>query len=42
MGGRYRYLLEHSIAGEDLEPLRSGLEDAFIHLMDNSTDNFAT
>ncbi|HYV44357.1 MAG TPA: hypothetical protein VFA20_05815 [Myxococcaceae bacterium] len=27
MGGRYRYLLEHSIAGEDLEPLRSGLED---------------
>ena len=27
MGGRYRYLLEHSIAGEDLEALRSGLED---------------
>jgi hypothetical protein len=27
MGGRYRYLLRHSIAGEDLEPLTSGLED---------------
>jgi hypothetical protein len=27
VGGRYRYLLEHSIAGEDLEALRSGLED---------------
>jgi hypothetical protein len=27
VGGRFRYLLEHSIAGEDMEPLRSGLED---------------
>src|SRR6266513_1312283 len=27
MGGRYRYLLQHSISGEDLEALTSGLED---------------
>jgi hypothetical protein len=27
MSGRYRYLLRHSISGEDLEALTSGLED---------------
>lgn len=27
MGGRFRYVLQHSIAGEELESLRSGLED---------------
>src|SRR5690349_5103417 len=27
MSGRYRYLVDHPISQEDLEPLQSGLED---------------
>ncbi len=27
MSGRYRYLIDHSISREELEPLQSGLED---------------
>jgi hypothetical protein len=27
MAGRYRYIVQHPISGEDLEPLVSGLED---------------
>ncbi len=27
MGGRYRYLLDHPISQDELEPLQSGLED---------------
>jgi ABC-2 type transport system ATP-binding protein len=37
--------LEQAIApfrnGYDWAPIRSGLEDVFIHLMDQSQDNFA-